>query len=214
MFARGNRCRGGQGAGSPSPGFVAGIDELLAPVELAGTVPVAPVVVDFQLSHAFLPASSSYDTCHRPFQVPPVLDPISQRIFHPYNDLRARTDGKSFVPERSLEDNHQAPGRGFGGEKGSQLNYRPYSNYWPHLWRCWISLLGAHQLPEARRYGFGKNAFPRLAQGRDTFRPLLPGTELGKAIGEGEWDACGGLEDEAEVGGSYFDQGAGVGHRA
>ena len=103
-------------------------------------------------------------TCHKRSQAPPVLAPISRRICHLYSDRRAHTDGRSVAPGRSLADTHQDPTHVFGGGKGFldflisvrrqkinydnesyQLNYHPYSNYWPCWWRCWISLLVAHQ---------------------------------------------------------------------
>jgi hypothetical protein len=102
-------------------------------------------------------------TCHKPSQVLQVLVPISPRIFHLYSDRRVRTDDKFAVPERSSVDTHQDPIHVFGGGKGfldsqisvrqevnydnesHQLNYHPYSNYWPYWWRCWISLLEVHQ---------------------------------------------------------------------
>lgn len=124
---------------------VAGIGGLPMPAGLAETVPAALAVVGSRLSHAALPVSSSYDTSHRPSQVLPVLVPISQRIFHLYSDRRARTDDRFAVPERSSVDTHQGPTHAFDGGKGFQLNYRPYSNYWPYWWRCWISLLEVHQ---------------------------------------------------------------------
>lgn len=83
-------------------------------------------------------------------------------------------------------DTHRAPTRGFGGEKGSQLNYLPYSNYWPYLWRYWISLLGVRQLPGARRYEFDTNAFLPLVRDQDTSQPLSRGTESGRVTEEGE----------------------------
>lgn len=102
-------------------------------------------------------------TCHKQFQVLPVLVPISRRISHLYSDRRVHTGGKFVVPEHSSADTHQAPTRVFGGGKdfldfsisvrqkfnydgGShQLNYHPYSNYWPYWWRCWISSREAHR---------------------------------------------------------------------
>lgn len=170
----------------PHSCFVAEIGESPTLVELVDIAPVALVVVGSRLSHAALLASSSYDTCHKPFQVPPALVPISQHIFHPYNDRQGRTGGKSVVLERSSVDTHRAPTRGFGGEKGSQLNYLPYSNYWPYLWRYWISLLGVRQLPGARRYEFDTNAFLPLVRDRDTSQPLSRGTESGRVTEEGE----------------------------
>lgn len=38
----------------------------------------------------------------------------------------------------------------------------------------------------------------------------MQGTELGKAIGEGEWGVCGGFEGVVEVQGDCIDQGEGV----
>lgn len=116
--------------------FAAGIGELPTPAGLADTAPVVPFVVGSQLFHAALLVSFSYDTCHKPFQVPQVPAPISQRIFRPYSDRRAHTDDKFVAPAHSLGGNHQGPTHGFGGEKGFQLNYRPYSSYWPYSWRC------------------------------------------------------------------------------
>jgi len=103
-------------------------------------------------------------TCHKRSQGPPALDPIFRRTCHPYSVRRAHTDGRSVAPERSWADTHQDPTHVFGGGKGFldflisvrrqkinydnesyQLNYHPYSNYWPCWWRCWISLLVAHQ---------------------------------------------------------------------
>ena len=103
-------------------------------------------------------------TCHKQSQAPPALVPISQRICHLYSDRRAHTDGRSVAPGRSLADTHQDPKRVFGGGKdfldflisvrkqkinydneSYQLNYHPYSNYWPCRWRCWISSLVVHQ---------------------------------------------------------------------
>lgn len=49
-----------------------------------------------------------------------------------------------------------------------------------------------HQSPEARRYEFDTNAFPRFALYLDTSQPLPRGIELGKvtAVGEpGVYDA-------------------------
>ena len=40
----------------------------------------------------------------------------------------------------------------------------------------------------------------------------MQGTELEKAIGEGEQSACGGFDDAVEVLGNCIDQGEGVGH--
>ena len=172
-------------------------------------------------------------TCRKPFQGPQVLDPISRRIFHLYSDRRVHTDDKSVVPEHSSEGIHQGPTRGFGGGKGfldyqisvrrqkinydsesHQLNYRPYSNYWPRLWRCWISLLEGHQLPEAQRYGFDRNAFPRLVQDWDTSRPWSQETGLGKVTEEVEWDVYDGFGGGVGVRGSCIGQKGVVVHRA
>lgn len=95
-----------------------------------------------------------------------------------------------------------------------QLNYRPYSNYWPYSWRCWTSLLEVHQLPEARRYGFDTSAFLRLVRGWDTFRPLSQGTELGKVIGGVERDVCGVFGMWAGAMDSCIGQREGVDRRA
>ena len=95
-----------------------------------------------------------------------------------------------------------------------QLNYRPYSNYWPYLWRCWIFLLEEHQLREARRCGFDKNASQRPVQDQDTSRFSSRGTGSGKVIEVVDQGVYDEFEGAGEVRGNCIGQKEGVGHRA
>ena len=71
-----------------------------------------------------------------------------------------------------------------------------------------------HQLPEVRRYGFDRNAFPRLVQDWGTSRLWSQGTGLGKVIEEVERDVYDGIEGGVGVRGSCIGQKGVVAHRA